>query len=678
MAVLSDFSTKIRALAKAGKTLNTVMRYKELCQQIVDLTADALCTEFSDLYIKNERSKLVLVAGRTVPGGNKLEELKIGDGLIGWVAEQDEPAYVPNVTSDPRCLKGIDRALSALAVPLKYNGNLIGVLGIRSLKESAFATNDLELLQFFANQAAVAIQATRDRDDSRARIIELKARSDRHELIYKIGLTYSQDQTLKEAMQNIVEMVATTLHYSYTSILLLDLDLEELKVISTYGCGEIEGLSIPISQGATGYAVRHKGPVIIPDVTTDPRYVRGIRGGRSELAVPIICRDVVLGVIDVESPILDAFDQEDIKLLDIVAFYASSAINAARRKEHLEAEHTSVKRLQIEVRLLNMLNQAFAFIDDVNTLFSEVLRLIAEVLNWQSLVIWMIEPENGRLIAELTHGMAIVKTGTYIQLGKGTAGLAAESNQPTLENTDKLISTETGTITRLSEMAVPLWDGCEINRVLHVMSEAATFTRGDLNMLAAIGTQVSNISAAIRLRNETKQQIKTLDNHTRRLDLLIRVTRSLTSRMSIDELLDELLRLCMEAFEINVCAVLLIDRENSILLRKASIGYDNDAPVRLAIGEGITGHVAATGVPILVSDVTKDPRYITGVSGSRAEMAVPLKVFDQVIGVLDAESIEEQAFNEEDLDLFTCFAAQATVAIHNADLTAKIEQNKNG
>jgi GAF domain-containing protein len=132
------------------------------------------------------------------------------------------------------------------------------------------------------------------------------------------------------------------------------------------------------------------------------------------------------------------------------------------------------------------------------------------------------------------------------------------------------------------------------------------------------------------------------------------------------------LRLCVEAFDLSVCAVLLLDESRQSVQRRASVGYDPDAPMVLAVGEGITGHVAATGVPLLVKDVTKDPRYVTGVSGSRSEMAVPLRVFGEVIGILDAESLEESAFDEEDLDLFTCFAAQAAVAIHNADLANKV------
>jgi GAF domain-containing protein len=148
--------------------------------------------------------------------------------------------------------------------------------------------------------------------------------------------------------------------------------------------------------------------------------------------------------------------------------------------------------------------------------------------------------------------------------------------------------------------------------------------------------------------------------------------------MSLDELLEEILRLCAEAFDLRHVALLLFEEGTRTLVLRAEVGYDERAPRRLGIDEGITGHVAATGVPVLVPDVTKDPRYVTGVSGGRAEMAAPLKVHGRLLGVIDAESAVAFGFSEEDLDLFTSFAAQAAIAIRGAELQARLEAGGGG
>jgi GAF domain-containing protein len=347
-------------------------------------------------------------------------------------------------------------------------------------------------------------------EQARQRIEELTAQAARFELIHRVGQALIEAPDLDTAMGRVVEMVATHLGYSRTAVLLRDLDLDELELVSAFGYGELHGLRIPLSQGATGFAVRRNETVNIPDVTSDPRYVRGVTRGRSELAVPIRLDGAVIGAIDIESTEPGAFGPADVEVVEHVAFYAAAAINA--------------------------------------------------------------------------------------------------------------------------------W----------------------------------------RMRQEAEVRARTLDDRTRRLDLLHRVSRSLTGRLSLDELLDELLRLCAEAFDLRNVAILLLDEGDPALVLRAEIGYAESAPRRLRLDEGITGHVAATGVPVLIPDVAKDPRYVTGVSGGRAEMAAPLKVGGRVLGVLDAESAVVGGFGEDDLDLFTSFAAQAAIAIRAAELQGRLEGGGGG
>jgi sigma-B regulation protein RsbU (phosphoserine phosphatase) len=398
-----------------------------------------------------------------------------------------------------------------MAVPLKIADDVLGVLDVQSRSPSAFAETDLALLEAFAAHAACALQAIRQQEASRRRTAKLGQRTERFELIHRVGQTLLEDLGLEEAMQRVVEMVATALDYNLAAVLLLDGEIDELRIVSQFGYEAVRQLRIPISQGATGHAVRHAEPVNIPDVAADTRYIKGTGQGRSELAVPIVLRETVIGVIDVESPVPGAFGDEDVNLLSAVASYAAAAIGASR------------------------------------------------------------------------------------------------------------------------------------------------------------------------LRAEAERRLMKLDDRTRRLDLLNRVSRTLTRKMGLDELLDKILGLCAEAFDLRHCAVLLVDpTDGATLVRRAAIGYNGATPVRLAIGKGITGHVARTGVPIYVPDVTKDPRYVAGASGGRAEMAAPLKVWGELIGVLDAESTEVEGFDEEDLDLFTSFAAQAAVAIRSAERSAGSSQDEEG
>jgi putative methionine-R-sulfoxide reductase with GAF domain len=288
-------------------------------------------------------------------------------------------------------------------------------------------------------------------------------------------------------------------------------------------------------------------------------------------------------------------------------------------------------------------------------------------------------PDTLRLAARFDY--PVEEAREQATVGEGIIGWVAERLEPALVPDVRADPRYLrGIAGARSEMAVPLAIGEELLGVLDVQSRnLSAFAETDLTVL---GVFAAHAACALRGADQLERaarRLATLDDRTRRLDLLNRGARTLTRRNEVDVLLQEILALCIEAFDLRHCAVLLIEGDDGdTLVLRASIGYEDNAPVRLAIGEGITGHVAETGVPAYVPDVTKDPRYVAGAIGGRAEMAAPLKVYDKVIGVLDAESAEVGGFDEEDLDLFTSFAAQAAVAIRSAELTTMMRPNQGG
>lgn len=669
---------KILRVAEAERALGRETSVAPFCQRVVDLVASTFRVDICGLFLKEEPDRLAIAARYEYPLDGAYKTLKLGLGLVGWVAEHKTSALVPDVRIDRRYLGGIAGVESELTVPLLVGGEVLGVIDVESRKPAAFSESDRALLEAFAGCAAALLHMLLHRDDGRAKIIELKSRSDRLELIHRVGRTFVEGPTLKDAMQRVVDMVATQLHYSQTAVLILDEKLEELEVVSAFGYGDVAGLRIPVTQGATGYAVRHGEPVKIADVTSDPRYVKGIRGGRSELVVPIMRRDKICGVLDVESPVLDAFDDEDLHLLSVVASYTGSAIRAAEVEEEL---HRTRSQLVETRRLLTLLGdvsrklRALAAPDDI---LREVLRLAVETLGIDGVAVWIVDPVSGELVARHIRGIPEIELGARVRLADGLIGHVLGTRRALAATADDQRWQSASRAPGRAEVAAPLELGGEVMGVIQVAGGAQPFSEADQDLVAAFAEQVSLAMTSAGLRASTERQVRTLDDRTRRLDLLNGVARSLTQRLDIEQLLEELLRLCAEAFDLTHCAVLLLDGNGEALLRKASLGYAEDAPTELAVGEGITGHVASTGVPVLVADVTKDPRYITGVSGGRSEMAAPLRVFGEVIGVLDAESAEEAAFDEDDLDLFTSFAAQAAVAIHNADLATTLKRMGGG
>jgi len=165
-----------------------------------------------------------------------------------------------------------------------------------------------------------------------------------------------------------------------------------------------------------------------------------------------------------------------------------------------------------------------------------------------------------------------------------------------------------------------------------------------------------------------------MEQRIRRLHQLNEAGRAMSAILDPDQLLDRILELVDEVFQFANCAILLYDEAADELFILKARGYDREVvrTFRVRPGEGVTGAVLASGSPVFVPDVLKDERYIRGVAGAHAEIAVPLVVDELVIGVLDAETTGPGDFGPDDIDLFSLFASQAATAIHNARLHYRV------
>ncbi|MBW2457352.1 MAG: GAF domain-containing protein, partial [Deltaproteobacteria bacterium] len=137
--------------------------------------------------------------------------------------------------------------------------------------------------------------------------------------------------------------------------------------------------------------------------------------------------------------------------------------------------------------------------------------------------------------------------------------------------------------------------------------------------------------------------------------------------------LERILSLASEALGLAQVAILICDKGSRDLVVRAALGYGDVTGRVIPAGKGICGAVFASGVGEVVGDVTQDDRYEPGVTGGRTEMAAPLELGGAVIGVLDTESPDQDAFDESDLEIFSLFAALAATALGNAENRARME-----
>jgi diguanylate cyclase (GGDEF)-like protein len=154
-----------------------------------------------------------------------------------------------------------------------------------------------------------------------------------------------------------------------------------------------------------------------------------------------------------------------------------------------------------------------------------------------------------------------------------------------------------------------------------------------------------------------------------KIAILYDASQAVLSTFDLDEVLNRILAIIRDYFQLKNGGVMLLDREKQELYVRAHFGHISmDMGYRVPMGKGVTGACAELKRPIYSPDVSQDPRYIPGVKETKSEVAIPLMVRDEVVGVLDFQSDQTNYFTPEIIDLLTLFSTQASLALENARL----------
>jgi PAS domain S-box-containing protein len=154
-----------------------------------------------------------------------------------------------------------------------------------------------------------------------------------------------------------------------------------------------------------------------------------------------------------------------------------------------------------------------------------------------------------------------------------------------------------------------------------------------------------------------------------------KIGNELISLKTLPELMDKILEITRAVFHFDNAVMRLVNKGGATLEVAASYGYPPEVLKQpLTFGQGIMGRAAANGTPIVVADVHSDPDYLPGIPSARSAVVVPMVVQDRLVGVFNVESVEANAFTEDDIEVLQTMTAQAASAIENARMYEEAEQ----
>jgi phosphoserine phosphatase RsbU/P len=278
--------------------------------------------------------------------------LKVGEGVTGQAAQLRRAMLVDDVTKDPTYIAAVPNVRSELAIPLIAKNRVIGVIDLEARDPGYFTEEHSRLLTLVASRIAGGIENAQlyTRTTRQARILVL---------LNEIARELSSILNVDELLNRVAELLRRLIDYQIFSILLLDPSGEKLQHRFSLRFNENIHLKreVTIGRGIVGIAAETCQAILVPDVKKDPRYVEANPETRSELAVPLIYKDKVIGVLDLEHTRRGFFTDDHRRTMMTLAAQVAIAIENARLYEEIARQERRLERdlalaRELQMRLL--------------------------------------------------------------------------------------------------------------------------------------------------------------------------------------------------------------------------------------------------------------------------------------------------------------------------------------
>ncbi|MBI5854060.1 MAG: GAF and ANTAR domain-containing protein [Nitrospirae bacterium] len=332
---LRQKTREVDVLHRITESISSTLDLETVLRHIVDVVVEVTKADACLLYLLSEsRGELILRASKN-PHPKLIGRITIGlgEGITGWVARERTRVVIPSNASDDSRFKFFhnlpeDRYQAFVSVPILAKKEVIGVINVQHKRPRRYREDELALLSTIANQVGGAIENARLYAEMRRKAIQV-------ETLSQVSETVVSNRLLEDVLQLIVAMTAQMMNSKICSIMLLDQDKEELRIVATQSLSEQyrRKPNLKLGQSISGRAVLGRRPILVPDVAQDRDYMYPEMAKReglcSLLSVPMLVREKAVGVINSYTSVPHAFSHEEVRLMQAIANQAAIAMEHA-------------------------------------------------------------------------------------------------------------------------------------------------------------------------------------------------------------------------------------------------------------------------------------------------------------------------------------------------------------
>ncbi|HWQ15241.1 MAG TPA: GAF domain-containing protein [Roseiflexaceae bacterium] len=496
-AALREREQELDALHETALVLMEHLDVTAALQAIVTRAAQLAGTQHGFVYLANQGAR-VLEARVGIGIHSTFVGFRIayGEGIAGRVWQSGQPMVIHDYRSWPGRAQGMDvpNFHTIVAVPLIAHGDVIGVTGLSYLDpDTAPGPDIVELLTRFAQLASLALDNARHYTAARRQAQEL-------DLLGQVRTALARELDLAAVFRTVVEAVARV--FGYTQVSLYLLEGETLMLQHQVGYHQILQ-RIPITQGISGRVVRTGKPVLLEDVRADPAFIGAMEGIVSEVCVPLLDKERVIGTLNVESTGGVRLTQADLQLMVALAEQVVIAINRA-------SLYGAVQRQVKELDALRATMTEISANLELDALLTAILERQVALLGATCGQVGLYDPDSGDLHVQVSYNMGQDYAGTRVALGEGMMGRAALTRQPLVisnyETWPERMETYT-TLGPVTAIAVPMLAGDQLVGALTVGDSNLTrvFTEDDVQLLTLFAQQATVAIQNARLFAEVRQ-----------------------------------------------------------------------------------------------------------------------------------------------------------------------------
>jgi PAS domain S-box-containing protein len=556
---------------------------------------------------------------------------------------------------------------SVIAVPLRTNGQIIGMISAQSYEAYAYEMEEQFLLEMLATHAATAIE------NNRLFELEQKRRKEAENLRQAaavISSTLDTDNVVKKILMGLKQVIP----YDHASVFFHEGDHLRLAMAHGYPhAQDLTNATFPTDDPLFRLIQETGRPIILDDAQKDSRFKNWGDASivHGWMAIPLIARGRVIGCITLDSSKPGIYNESIVETAMAFANQASAGVDNAR------LFHEQSQRSRIIEALADIANE-IATTREVLPALDQITHRALELLNADHVAICLLQEDNVTLRTVTAHGIYRNELLSYTRkIGEGITGNVFIRGMPEIINDTSedprrvIIPGTTEKQDKLeSLMSSPLSLHGKTIGVINAWrpKEKGLFNESELNFLVGIAHQVSICIESGRLFQETNRQAQ-------EAAAIAEVGRDISSTLQLDTVLERIASYAMKLLHAETSAVYLTDASTSTLRAIAVLGTDADAIKNdpLTIGAGILGTIAQQSIGEIVNDTVNDPRTIIvrGTEQNPLEhlMGVPILLKDRHTGLLGVwRSGSGEEFTRRELEFLTSLARQAAVAIENARL----------